>query len=573
MLLLLAGIGLIVGLLLAPIVVRVVGQTTSFLRFDNTDAPLEIIFTPTVLLTGGLTALLAASSGLYLAWRTTRQTITIFKQQLRRASKPWWQRAYLDVLLLIPAYYALYTLSQQGGLVTSAEDPFGDPLTFLGPTLFALGNTLLFIRLWPYLLRFAAKIVAYGNSIALLLALRELTRSISRYRGGLLMMCFTLSLTAFTASMASTIDRSLVDSVNYRLGADVVLVTVSQARIGVTGAAAPTLTGFNTQPASDLLTNPDIVQVSRVGRYDAQIFLPDQVLDGVVLGVDRSAMPAIASFRVDYADVPIANVFNKLAIAREGVLMSAVTSEKHHLQIGQEITFQLKVLGATYETKVPIVGVLNYFPTLDPTTKFFLIANIEPIWELVGTELPHDIWLSLKPGADTAKVAAAVRAKRFPVIQWQDSKAALHAAQTAPSRRGVLGFLSVGFAASILLTLVGVVVQSSASFREQAVQLGALRAMGLRRISVALYLIVSQGLAAAAGIGGGTFIGALSTMLFLPLLDFSGGLPPYLVRVAWNDIIAVYIVFAGALFGVILLTTFILGRQQLFTMVKLGEAS
>src|SRR6185369_8232336 len=186
--------------------------TTSFMLFDNTDAPLAIDFTPTALLAGGLTALLAASCGLFLAWRTTRQTITSFKQQSRRASIPWWQRTYIDFLLLIPAYYALFTLSRQGGLVTTAEDPFSNPLTFLGPTLFILGHTLLFLRLWPLFLRSVAWLVAYGKSIALLMALRELIRSGRRYRGGMLMMGFTLSLTAFTASMASTIDRSLVDS-------------------------------------------------------------------------------------------------------------------------------------------------------------------------------------------------------------------------------------------------------------------------------------------------------------------------------------------------------------------------
>jgi len=572
--LILAAVSFGIGLALAPVVVRLIGQTTSFLRFDNTDPPLEIVFTPTVLLTGGITALLAASSGLYLAWRTTRQTITSFRQQTGRASaSPWWQRVYLDFLLLIPAYYALYTLARQGGLVTSAEDPFSNPLTLLGPTLFALGHTLLFIRLWPLLLRIAAWIIAYGKSIALLMALRELIRSGRRYRGGMLMMGFTLSLSAFTASMASTIDRSLVDSVNYRIGADAVLVTVSTARTGVTSSGARVITGFNTLPATDLLTVPGIAHVSRVGRYDAQLILPDQVLDGVVMGVDRSAIPAIARFRVDYADIPIAHLFNRLAGRREGVLISATTARKYQLQVDQEITYRLSILGNAYETRAPIVGLLNYFPTLDPTTKFFLITNIEPIWELVGTELPHDIWLDLKPDADPAKVAAGARAKGFPVVQWLDATTALHAAQTAPARRGVLGFLSVGFAASIALTLVGAVVQSSASFREQAVQLGALRAMGLRRISVAIYLIVSQGLAALGGIGAGTLIGALSTLLFLPLLDFSGGLPPYLVRVAWDNIFTVYGLFAGALFSIILLTTFLLGRQQLFTIVKLGEAA
>ncbi|MHB8629261.1 MAG: ABC transporter permease family protein [Aggregatilineales bacterium] len=571
--LILAGISLLVGLAAAPTVIYLVGQTTSFLRFDNADAPLSVIFTPVVLMTGVLTALLAASSGLYLAWRATRQTITQFKQQSARLLAAWWQRVYLDVLLLIPAYYALYTLSRHGGIVSSAEDPFSNPITFLGPTLFALGNTLLFLRLWPMLLRFFAQItLRYGRSIAVLMALRELTRSIGRYRGGLLMMCFTLSLSAFTASMASTIDRSLVDSVNYRIGADVVLVTASSARLKAASATTKALTGFNTLPATDLLTVPGVAQISRIGRYAAQLILPDQILDGVILGVDRGSIASIARFRSDYATMPVANLFNLLAGHREGVLLSAATAQKYNLQIGQEITYQLNVLNTQYQTTVPIVGLLNYFPTLDPTTQFFMVANIDPIWELVGTELPHDVWISVKPGTSITNVEAAVHAKGFPVIQWLDAKAALHAAQTSPSRRGVLGFLSVGFIASIVLTLVGTVIQSTASFRAQMVQIGALRAMGLRSLSVGVYLILSQGLATLGGIGGGTLIGALSTLLFLPLLDFSGGLPPYLVRVAWNNILSVYLVFAGVLFGVTLLTTVLLSRQQLSTIVKLGES-
>ncbi|HVO43282.1 MAG TPA: hypothetical protein VMT34_11695, partial [Aggregatilineales bacterium] len=253
--LILAGVALTIGIAVAPSVVRLVGATTSFLRFDNTDTPLEILFTPTALAAGAITGLLAASSGLLVAWRTAGQTITSFKRESVRASTAWWQRTYLDVLLLIPAYYVLYTLSSKGGLTTTADNPFSDPLTFVGPTLFALGNTLLFLRLWPFLLRIAGRIVSYGNGTSLLMALRELTRSIGRYRGALLMMCFTLSLTGFTASMASTIDRTLQDSINYQIGADAVLVTAADtnttqgATDTTTGQATQNVTGFNTLPA------------------------------------------------------------------------------------------------------------------------------------------------------------------------------------------------------------------------------------------------------------------------------------------------------------------------------------
>jgi putative ABC transport system permease protein len=253
--------------------------------------------------------------------------------------------------------------------------------------------------------------------------------------------------------------------------------------------------------------------------------------------------------------------------------MDIKTAQKYKLRIGQEVTYQVFAYNQWYDSKVPIVGLLNYFPTLDPTQKFFIITNLDPILETVGTELPHDIWVSLAPGADPAKVQEQVIEKGFPVVQWIDPQVELHKAMTAPARRGVLGFLSVGFVASILLTLVGNIIQSAASFKAQATQLGSLRAMGLGGFAVAVYLTLSQGLAVVSGILGGTLIGAATTLLYLPLLDFSGGLPPYLVRVAWLDIIAVYAVFAGVLFVVTLYTTILMGRERVSAMLKLGDTA
>jgi putative ABC transport system permease protein len=221
---------------------------------------------------------------------------------------------------------------------------------------------------------------------------------------------------------------------------------------------------------------------------------------------------------------------------------------------------------------VPIVGLVDYFPTLDPRDGFFAITNLDPIFELVGTELPYNMWLRLDPGADGDAVLAQAERMGFPVLQWLDPAQDIYAAETQPTRRGVLGFLSVGFVSAILLTLVGSVIQSTASFSTQAVQLGSLRAMGMSGGTVASYLLSSQGIAALGGIAGGTVIGMGTTLLFLPLLDFSGGLPPYLVRVAWNDIIFVYTVFAAVLFCVTVLTTLLLSRQHVSTLVKLGDA-
>jgi putative ABC transport system permease protein len=565
-----------VALAASPLIVRLVGQTSSFLRFDDVRRPLIAVFTLQSIAAAAVTGLIAASSALWMAWRSSSQTINSFKRETVRASKAWWQRMYLDILLLIPAFYVLYTLQQQGGLVANAESPFSDPLTFVGPTLFSLGLTLLFLRLWPFLLRIGAGVMAYGSSMALLMSLRELGRSIGRYRGTLLMMCFTLSLIGFTASMASTLDRSLQDSVNYRVGADAVLITAVDAQTEQDTSSdqqgAYTLTGYNAPPIDELFKVEGIAQVSPVGRYPARIAQSGKRLEGVILGVDRSTMAAVTRMRADYARDPLADLFNRLASNRMGVLLSAKAAQDANLIVGQEITLQVSALSEWYDLRVPILGVVDYFPTLDPRSGFFAIMNIQPIFETVGTPLPYDVWVSLKPGADPLAVSEQVKAVGFPVVRWVDPENELRDAQSAPARRGILGFLSIGFVASIVLTLVGAIIQSAASFRAQALQLGSLRAMGLGGFSVGAYLIFTQGMAATSGVLSGTLIGVGTTLLFLPLLDFSGGLPPYLVRVAWNDIVLVYAVFAGVLLVITLVTTVVMGRERLSAVVKLGEA-
>ncbi|RMG70657.1 MAG: hypothetical protein D6711_16835 [Chloroflexi bacterium] len=565
-----------VALVLSPIVVELVGQTASFLQFDDVSSVPDVVITQQALSIGLSTVLISASSGLFLAWRTTQQNINTLRQA--RYGKAWWQRAYLDVLLLIPALYVLYTLQREGGFKTQAgQSAFSDPLVFIGPTVFALAFALLFLRLLPMLLTWMSWLVSLTTDIPLLMALREMTRSIGRYRGALLMMAFTLSLTGFTASMASTLDQSLEDTIHYSIGADLVLMTAVDAQTedsqDASGQVTQTVTGYNVPPIEALYDVEGIAYVSRFGRYPARLTVGNQRLEGRVIGVDRVSLPAIAYFRDDFADQPLADLLNQLAGERTGIIISRQTAEAYNLIVGQEVTFGVQALNTWFDTRVPIVAVVDYFPTLDPNAGFFAITNLDPIFELVGTQLPHDYWLRLAPGYDVATVKAHIDEIAFPVVRWLEPQQALQAARAEPARRGVLGFLSVGFVASILLTLIAAIIQSVASFRAQASQLGALRAMGLGSVSIAIYVLILQGMMAISGILSGTSIGVTTTILFLPLLDFSGGLPPYLVRVAWDEIVVVYSLFAAVLFTVTMLTALFLSRQQLSHIVRLGDAS
>lgn len=568
-------VAVIVAILIGPLLVHLIGQTASFLRFDAVASVSEVVMTVQAVSIAVFTGVVAASSGVFMAWRTTRQNINSYQRGSVRSSKAWWQRMYLDVMLLFPAIYVLYTLWQRGGLVTDVETPFADPLTFVGPTLFALGMALLFIRVWSMTLSILARLIAFTANIALLMALRELTRSIGRYRGALLMMTFTLSLTGFTASMASTVDQSLEDSINYRVGADMVLVMAidPQTESGQnadTGQTEFTVTGYNIPPMEELLEVDGIDRVARVGRYVGRLIIGGQRIDGTVLGIDRGSMADVTLYRQDYARDSLAAIFNRLAGQRTGVILNRQMAEEYNLVIGQEVVIQVQALNTWYEARVPVIDFVDYFPTLDPTDGFFAITNIDPVFEIVGTVLPYDIWLRLQPNVDESTIQQQIAAIDFPVLRWLQPQSELEAAQAEPARRGVFGFLSVGFVASIILTLIASIVQSAASFRAQSTQLGALRAMGLSGFTVGMYVFISQGLAALSGIASGTLIGVATTLFFLPLMDFSGGLPPYLVRVAWDEIAFVYLLFAVVLLLVTFITTLFLGREQAASIIRIG---
>ncbi|MBE2271160.1 MAG: hypothetical protein IAE80_23200, partial [Anaerolinea sp.] len=380
----------------------------------------------------------------------------------------------------------------------------------------------------------------------------------------------------FTASLASTLDASLRDSINYQIGADVVLVPPTDAETAAERNSAGQQTGvdvrgFNVLPADDLATIPGVQAVSRVGRYTAQIVLPNERPQGTILGIDRASMAAVTRYRADFSAVPLADLFNQLAGQRTGIILSAAFARAHNLTVGGALTVQINALNTWAEISVPVIGLVEYFPTLDPTTPnaFFGLMSLDVVFETVGSELPYEFWLAVRADADRDAIRAQAAALGYPILAWRDPELELQTALLAPLRRGVLGFLSVGFLAAVVLTLIGAVIQNAATFRAQTMQLGMLRAMGFGR--AAAYIFTVQALAAFGAVGGGTLIGIATTLLYLPILDFSGGLPPYFVRVAWGEIMLVYAAFGSGLLLVILITTLMLSRASLSAVIKLGD--
>ena len=257
-------------------------------------------------------------------------------EMARTLRPPWWQRAYLDILLLIPAAYGIYLLRKQGsismpGTVTD-DSIFQNPLLFLIPALAIFALTLVTLRVLPFFMNIIAWFASKGGGVGVLLASRHLARNRGMYTAPMVLLVLTLSLSAFTTSLAQTLDGHLFDRAYYRVGADGRLAELgdtpmSSSSGGIPGGGGSSSSGgeagtasWTFVPVSEHLRVPNVKAATRFARFEARVHLDGRWRDANVFGIDRLDFPKAAYWRRDFAAASLGSLMNSLALASEGVL-------------------------------------------------------------------------------------------------------------------------------------------------------------------------------------------------------------------------------------------------------------
>jgi len=570
-------------------VARWISQTQSFLDF-SLPADLPLYLTPAVAFDGLLVVGVGLLLSLLPGWQASQHTVVSYQQERARAcQRPLWERTYLDLLLLLPGLYGLYSLQTQGrlrffGQTLGSVNLFENPALFLLPSLFVLALSLLLVRGLPWLLSGLAWATAWLPGTVPLLALRQLARSTGSQRGPLLLMVITLSLAGFVASMAYTLDHWLVDSAYYEAGADLHLVESGEytGQMGPNGTPKTTTASgepavWNFLPVSDHLSLPGVLAATRVGVFQAELLAGGDSAKGRLIGIDRSEFPAVAYFRDDFAGEPLARVLNRLASDPAAILVDRATWERLQLRVGNPVDLEIRLpTGEKKTAEFKVAGLLHLFPTQYPGDGPFFVANLETIFEACGGLQPYDVWLRTSPGTDVHAIVQGINDLGVPVVRVQDARGTVEQSLAAPNRQGILGLLSVGFLAALALTVVGFFLYALFSFRERFIQLGVLRAVGLSTIQMGAALAVEQLLLIAVGLLGGTGIAVLTARLFIPHLSIAlgsyPGFPPAVVEIAWWELLRVYLTFGLMVVIGVGATIASLARMKIFQAVKLGGA-
>jgi putative ABC transport system permease protein len=114
-------------------------------------------------------------------------------------------------------------------------------------------------------------------------------------------------------------------------------------------------------------------------------------------------------------------------------------------------------------------------------------------------------------------------------------------------RVGIFGTLTIGFVASAVMAILGLLLYSYASLRDRVYRFSALHAIGLLHRQIVSQVVMEYTFLAAFGALAGTIIGMLASQLFVPYFRVTGErgipLPPLIPLTADQSMINLAVIF------------------------------
>jgi putative ABC transport system permease protein len=616
---LLGVVALLIGPMLGWFMAKSIGSANGFLEFVNR-ASIPVGFSSDAAWAGMAAVAVAILAAVIPALVFTRTTIVDYKRKLARSDKkPFWQKWFLDVALVGLAAYGWYLFNERQmvsfktGITTDQLNV--QPFLFFVPALSIFAAGLVFLRLFPLLLKLVNVIAKKWLPVPFYLTLTQLSRSANAYYPLMILLILTLGLGVYNAAAARTIGLNSEERIMYKYGADVVLTTVwegtpelnlqnpqqgggagggnngggnSGGNGGGSGGGngggngggsgggqpsrpTPTRIHYSEPPFEVFRSLPAVEHAARVLQVRSSLTVSGRTAgQGIVMGIDNVDFARVAWLRKDMYPISPFRYLAWMGQVPEGAIISSNIAKKFDLKQGD--TIQAIIQGEPVE--FIIIGIVPYWPSEYPDESPFLVANLDYIYDQAPL-VPYDVWLKMKPGEKTASIIPALQEKGIEIAKIEDMRSELAAQSKHPARGGVFGILSLGFLVTIIVSLAGYVLYWFFNLSSRIVQIGILRAMGLSRRQLTGMLLLEQLFTAGLSIGLGVMIGKITSWLFLPFLQTTENatrqIPPFHVVFSSVDTMRLSIVVGVMmLIGAGLLVTHI-RRLRVHQAVKLGE--
>ncbi len=239
--------------LAAPVVSQqvLIAITPFFARYNN----LPLVLTPDVFAYSAAAAAMALAALMLTLPPVLRlPLVTSGGATLRSQQQPWWQRYYVDVVLVVLGIAALWRLvGRDTPLFTTTEGGrTTDPFLLLAPAFLFLGLGSVLLRLFPLLAAILARILAAGRGLIGPLASWQLSREPIHYGRITFLLALAVGIGWFATSFRATLNRSQIDQAEYKIGTDIrfterdMRLNAARARPDAIYAALPEVSAVST---------------------------------------------------------------------------------------------------------------------------------------------------------------------------------------------------------------------------------------------------------------------------------------------------------------------------------------
>lgn len=595
------GIISIISLIAAPLLglflAQLIGSANGFLEFVNRSS-LDLSILPESYLYAAIACVVFMIMVLIPAHKATKTTIVQHKQRKARKNKrPLWEVAFLDIILLGVSIYLLY-LYQMTDLIT--PNGKSDMTVYFISTVFIFACGMLFLRIYPYILKFIYKITKKHLPPTAYATFIQVSRNKNENRFLIMFLILTMSIGIYSSNTAGIINTNVDDIAKYKSGADIVVKPdwqldtvvsyVAPDGTVITGTMADMPSSYRTFSADPFLKADGIESATKVanlkGAFAKKELQSEWERNVRIMAIEPYSFSQISWIRPSTFNKHIHWYYyiNLMQEYPTGVLVSKELADACNLNVGSklEVSFlntRLDDYTLVADTLCYVMGIFDYWPTFysdyeyAEVTDSMILMNFNYL-ETLNDKLTYDLWFKKADDASSDDIYAQWEKDGLldKVLEITDRQSVLNEEKSDSLIMALNGLFSMGFVATMIISFMGFLLYWLISVRKRRLQFGVLRAMGLTKFKLSLMLFWEHLMTSGVAVVVGVVIGYLTSYMYLPVLKktFTNMLP---LALTYNieDNIKVYIIVAVMIIsGVIVLSRYI-SKLKINEAVKIGE--
>lgn len=583
------------GLLIAPaaslIVARYMSITSGFLEF-NGEYSRNLYFTKDNIYFSIITSIFFLSALLIPVTRATREGIVNRKQSKVRMKFSTWKKSFIDFILIGVGFYGfnLFMNSQDVAKDIKLDINFIalDPLIFISATVFAFGLSLLFLRVYPYLITFIFKTFKRIMPAHFFVLFSNLGRKAGKREYIMLFIMVMICSSIFNLKIARTINTNVLDNVKYTSGSEIKIIGYWVRDKGhefkMNKDDKPELSNLVESPFDVLklteLIEPDYSQYEKLESLEtiakvmkiknSSIRYKDQFIDRVdIMAVEPRQFGKVAYMRKDLTPIHWYNYLNVLSKVPNVVFLSSNMKElkKYDIKAGESI--EVDIYG--FKENLIFGGYIDYWPGYHNKSEYLMVGNFNYAYSRLA-RVPYEIWGVLKDGKTESDFLKEIEDKSVNVAEVSSIS---EFTEENIFLKAVNSSITISFILSMIVTLLGFMIYWCICIKERELQFGILRSLGLKIKKIYVMIVLEQilvtGISLIVGIGIGQFI----SNKFLPVITeivFGNSLVlPIFDYIASSDYFLIVAIFIISIILVLVIILRYISTIKISQAIKIGE--